>query len=123
MVMNKVFSICIYLIFAFSDITYAESQECESAKSDAESYAYDLESIAKKLRQCASNEGAGDLEYRAKKLQSCAGYSDFTDDCYSEFQKVKREHLDEVCYGDYRRVKSAFSYYESAVSEVSSYCD
>jgi len=117
-----IFTIIVFLVF--SNTTYAQSEECEDAMYDAESYADDLESRAKKLRRCASNEDAPDLERRAKKLQSCAGYDDYTDDCYSEFRKVKREYSNaEVCYSEYRKTKSAFSDYESAVSEVSSYCD
>ncbi len=112
------------LIMAYPQITYGQSEECSSAQSDAEDYASDLESKAKKLRRCASSEGVEDLERRAKKLQRCAGYVDFSDDCYSEFRKVKREYNNsEVCYREYRRTKSAFSDYESAVSEVSSYCE
>jgi hypothetical protein len=102
----------------------AQSEECENAISDAESYAYDLERASKKLRHCASNENASDLERRAKKLQSCASYSDSTDDCYYEFRKVKREYSNaEVCYYEYKKVKNIFSDYESSVSDVSSYCD
>ena len=107
-----------------ANTAFAQSEECEDAMYEAESYADDLESRAKKLRRCASAEDAYDLERRAKKLQSCAGYDDYTDDCYSEFRKVKRAYSNvEVCDSEYRKTKSAFSDYESAVSEVSSYCD
>jgi hypothetical protein len=117
-------AVLLCFLFAIVNTAYAESEECEAAKSDAESYAYDLESKAKKLRRCASNEGASDLEYRAKKLQSCASYADYTDDCYSEFRKVKREYSNtEVCYREYKKTKNAFSDYESSVSDVSSYCE
>jgi hypothetical protein len=64
------------------------SDECREAKEQAESYRSDLESYTKRLYQCL--EG-----------------NDLTDDCYSEF----------------RRVKSAHSDFESAVSDVNSYCD
>lgn len=64
------------------------SEECRDAKDQAESYRDDLESYTKRLYNCV--EG-----------------NDLTDDCYSEF----------------RRVKSAHSDFESAVSDVSSYCD
>ena len=105
-------------------ITYGQSEECTAAQSDAEDYASELDSKAKKLRRCASSEGAEDLERRAKKLQRCAGYMDFSDDCYSEFRKVKREYYNaEVCYREYKKTKSAFSDYESSVSDVSSYCE
>ncbi len=112
------------LMCAFPQIAFGQSEECSSAQSDAEDYASDFEGKAKKLRRCASSEGADDFERRAKKLQRCAGYMDFSDDCYSEFRKVKREYRNsEVCYREYKRTKSAFSDYESAVSDVSSYCD
>ena len=64
------------------------SDECRDAKDEAESYRDDLEGYTKRLYKCV--EG-----------------NDLTDDCYSEF----------------RRVKSAHSDFESAVSDVSSYCD
>lgn len=64
------------------------SDECRDAKEQAESYRSDLETYTKRLYRCV--EG-----------------NDLTDDCYSEF----------------RRVKSYQSDFESAVSDVSSYCD
>lgn len=54
-----------------------------------------------------ARSAAEDLASRAGRLKSCAENTDYSDDCSSEF----------------RRVKSAFSDYESAVSEVSSDCD
>jgi hypothetical protein len=48
-----------------------------------------------------------DLEGYIKRLYRCVEDNDLNDDCYSEF----------------RRVKSAYSDFESAVSDVSSYCD
>ena len=79
------------MAFAVSTIAYAQygyNTECEDARSSAESAASDLSSYARRLAQCADNQ-------------------DFSDDCYTEF----------------RRVKSAHGDYESAVSEVSSYCE
>ncbi|QSP95506.1 hypothetical protein LPB19_03555 [Marinobacter salinisoli] len=64
------------------------SDECRDAKEQAESYRSDLETYAKRLYRCV--EG-----------------NDLTDDCYSEFRRVKSYHSD----------------FESAVSDVSSYCD
>ena len=64
------------------------SDECRDAKEQAESYRDDLESYTKRLYRCVDG-------------------NDLTDDCYSEF----------------RRVKSAHSDFESAVSDVGSYCD
>lgn len=64
------------------------SEECRDARDQAESYRDDLEGYVKRLYRCV--EG-----------------NDLTDDCYSEF----------------RRVKSAHSDFESAVSDVGSYCD
>lgn len=114
--------ISITLLAPFS--SKAESEDCEYARSDAESTAYDLERRAKILKYCASDEGFDDLEYRANKLKRCASYSDFSDDCYSEFKKVKFAQWDaEVCDFEYIKVKSAFSDYESAVSNVSYECD
>ena len=64
------------------------SEECKDAKEQAESYRSDLESYTKRLYNCVVS-------------------NDLTDDCYSEF----------------RRVKSAHSDFESAVSNVNSYCN
>lgn len=55
----------------------------------------------------SARSAASDLVDYARRLQRCAGNGDFTDDCSTEF----------------RRVVSTQSDYESAVSEVSSYCD
>jgi len=64
------------------------SEECRDAKDQAESARTELEDYTRKL-------------YR------CVGDNDLTDDCYSEF----------------RRVRSAHGDFESAVSEVQSSCD
>ena len=64
------------------------SEECRDAREQAESYRDDLEGYVKRLYRCVED-------------------NDLTDDCYSEF----------------RRVKSAHSDFESAVSDVNSYCD
>jgi hypothetical protein len=64
------------------------SSDCRDARSRAES---------------AASELAG----YARRLQSCAEGEDFSDDCGSEF----------------RRVRNAYSDYEAAVSEVSGYCN
>jgi hypothetical protein len=64
------------------------SSDCRDARSRAESAASELAGYARRLQRCAEGQ-------------------DFTDDCSSEF----------------RRVKNAYSDYESAVSEVSSYCN
>lgn len=66
----------------------ADTEECRDAREQAESYRDDLEGYVKRLYRCV--EG-----------------NDLTDDCDSEF----------------RRVKSAYSDFESAVSDVSSYCN
>jgi hypothetical protein len=50
---------------------------------------------------------ADDLANAARMLSNCAASGDFDDDCSSEFY----------------RASSAHSEYESAVSEVSSYCN
>ena len=115
--------ITLFLVGIHPQNTYGKNEECRSAQSDAENYAYDLESNAKKLTRCASSEDASDLEYRAKRLQRCAGWMDFSDDCYTEFRRVKREYsAADVCDREYRRTNSAFIDYESAVSDVSSFC-
>jgi len=54
-----------------------------------------------------AESAASDLGGYARRLQQCAESEDFGDDCSTEF----------------RRVKSAYSDYESAVSDVSSYCN
>ena len=48
-----------------------------------------------------------DLEGYTRKLYKCIERIDLTDDCYREFRRVKSSHSD----------------FESAVSEVGSYCD
>lgn len=115
--------ITLFLVGIYSQDTYGQSEECRSAQSNAEDSAYELESNARRLTRCASSEDASDLEYRARRLQRCAGWMDFSDDCYSQFRRVKREYsAAEVCDREYRRTRSAFSDYESAVSDVSSWC-
>ena len=54
-----------------------------------------------------AESAASELAVYARRLQRCAEGEDFSDDCGSEF----------------RRVSNAYSDYESAVSEVSSYCN
>lgn len=54
-----------------------------------------------------AESAADDLASYAKRLKNCAEGRDFDDDCYSEF----------------RRTKSAYDDYESAVSDVQSYCN
>lgn len=49
----------------------------------------------------------GDLEGYVKRLYRCVEGNDLSDDCYSEFRQVKSAHSD----------------FESAVSDVGSYCD
>jgi len=66
----------------------SESEECREARETAIS-------------------AADDLEYSARRLANCASNRDLTDDCESEFVRVKNAHED----------------YESAVSEVNSECD
>ncbi len=122
--LKNIFIVSFTILISSTDTAYGQSEECEEAMYETETYAVELESRAKKLRRCASSEDASDLEYRAKKLQSCAGWNDYTDDCSSEFRKVKREYSNlDVCYREYRKTKSAFSDYESAVSEISYSCE
>ena len=73
---------------ASASAQYDYDSACADSKNNAESAASDLASYARRLQQCAENE-------------------DFTDDCYTEF----------------RRVKSAYEEYESSVSSVSSDCN
>jgi hypothetical protein len=54
-----------------------------------------------------AESAASDLADRARKLRNCAESQDYTEDCSSEF----------------RRVKSAHGDYESAVSSVQSECN
>ena len=54
-----------------------------------------------------AESAASELADRARRLRSCAESQDFTDDCDTEF----------------RRVRSAHSDYESAVSSYKSECD
>lgn len=55
----------------------------------------------------SAQSAASDLASYSRRLQRCAESEDFTDDCSAEFY----------------RVNSAYQDYESAVSDVSSYCD
>lgn len=71
-----------------SKSTDGKSSECKDALSRAESAASELADYARKLRNCAESQ-------------------DYTDDCSSEF----------------RRVKNAYSDYEDAISSVNSYCN
>ena len=54
-----------------------------------------------------ANSAADDVASAAKRLIRCVEGSDHNDDCYSEARRVRSYHQD----------------YESAVSEVQSYCD
>ncbi len=54
-----------------------------------------------------AESAASDLALAASALQLCAGSEDYDDDCSSEMYRVQSAHSD----------------YESAASEVSSYCD
>ena len=67
---------------------YGDSSDCSEARNTAESAAYDLASYSKRLQRCAEN-------------------GDYSDDCYTEFRRVRSSHND----------------YQSAISQVSSYCD
>lgn len=64
-----------------------KSSDCQDALSRAESSASELADYARRLRSCAESQN-------------------YSDDCSSEF----------------RRVKNSYSDYESAVSSVGSYC-
>lgn len=54
-----------------------------------------------------ATSAAGDLSIYTRRLQRCADSGDLSDDCSTEFRRVKNTHGD----------------YESAVSDVSMYCD
>lgn len=53
-----------------------------------------------------AENAASDLADYSRRLHSCAESQDFTDDCSSEFRRVRNAHSD----------------YEDAVSSVGSYC-
>lgn len=55
----------------------------------------------------AAESAANDLADYARRLQQCADYEAFSNDCSLEFQHVR----------------SAYDDYESAVSDVDSYCE
>jgi hypothetical protein len=74
------------IIQSRSSATGARS-ECRDAKARAESAASELGDYSRRLRNCAEAQ-------------------DFSDDCDTEFRRVKDAHSD----------------YESAVSDVTSYC-
>lgn len=82
--------VLITIFTIFTSYVNASSEDCKNAKDDAESVRSDLENYTKKLYRC--------VQYQS---------DDFSDDCYSEFRRVKSYHSD----------------FESAVSEVRSYCD
>ena len=88
LVIISIAAFCILAISSSASADYRYQSDCEDARSNAESAASDLASYSRRLQRCADN-------------------GDFSDDCSSEF----------------RRVRSAHGDYESAVSEVSSYCD
>ena len=75
-------------ISASASAQYGNDSDCEDARTTAESAASDLASYSKRLQRCAEN-------------------GDYSDDCSSEFRRVRSSHSD----------------YESAVSEVLSYCE
>lgn len=54
-----------------------------------------------------AESAASKLSSYAERLQQCVYIADFSDDCYIEF----------------RRVKSSYDDYESAVSNISTYCE
>lgn len=54
-----------------------------------------------------ATSAASDLSGYARRLQRCADSGDFSDDCSTEFRRVKYAHAD----------------YESAASDVSMYCN
>lgn len=70
-----------------------------SAQYDDSSECHDAKSNAE--------SSASDLSRYSRRLQQCAESGDYSDDCSSEF----------------RRVQSAYGDYESAASDVSSYCN
>jgi len=63
-------------------------EECQELKEEAKEYREDLMKYTKRLYECLNN-------------------SNYTDDCYSEFRKVKSLHSD----------------FESSISDISSECD
>ena len=73
---------------ASASATHAGNSDCQDARDQAQSAASDLASYSRRLQRCAEN-------------------GDYSDDCSSEFRRVRSSHSD----------------YESAVSEESSYCD
>jgi hypothetical protein len=72
---------------AFAQYGYSDNS-CEDARDRARSAASDLSAYARRLQSCANNE-------------------DFSDDCSTEFRRVRYAHSD----------------YESSISDVSVYCD
>lgn len=54
-----------------------------------------------------ATSAASDLSDYARRLQRCAESGDISDDCSTEFRRLRNSHSD----------------YESAVSDISSYCD
>ncbi len=84
-------SIATFAVLALSagaSAQYGYNSDCVNARSSAESAAGELASYARRLQRCAEN-------------------GDYSDDCSSDFRRVRSSHSD----------------YESAVSEVSSYCE
>jgi hypothetical protein len=80
--------VAVLLLSSSASAQYSYDSECSNAKDDAES-------------------AASDLEYSARQLQMCASNEDFSDDCSSEFNRIRSAHSD----------------YESAVSDYESYCE
>ena len=91
----------------FENLTPNEKEEVIVIHRIAKSgYSDDSSEECREAREEAES-AASDLENAARRLANCAASQDYDDDCSSE----------------YYRVRSAYDDYESAVSDVSSYCD
>lgn len=73
---SKIFSLLILLMMS-TNFIYAESEECEDAKSNAETTLFDFESSVRSLSNCISYQ-----------------YENYSDDCSSEFIRVQSAHSD-----------------------------
>jgi len=72
---KEVLSIINIIKGSSSSYSDSDSEDCRDAKDNASSYADDLASYARKLKNCAENKS-------------------FSDDCYSEFRRTKNSHYD-----------------------------
>jgi hypothetical protein len=89
------------------DLSEAEKQEVFAVARIMQSRTSDSGSEECVEAQERAGAAAAELANYARRLRNCAESNNFSDDCSTEFSRVRNAH----------------SEYESAVAEVGSYCD